>query len=209
MSTMDTLICPSRRGNATAKTLDTDNRWGGATSDYAGVGGHDKNGGRKTTQGSTGMFATARSFTANTADKTIDYELELAFRDVIDGASNTFMIGERHVPQNRLGLKNKGQWDGPAYRGKACKNCWHERGWTVRVGGPAFPLVRNIRDTCGQGVNSTNSKTPCGISFGSSHTEIVVFAMGDGSVTSISVDTAPSVLGRLTQRADGEAVVGF
>ncbi len=155
------------------------------------------------------MFATARSFTANTADKTIEYDKELALRDVLDGTSNTLMIGERHVPLNRIGQKNQGQWDRPAYRGKACKNCWHERGWTVRVAGASFPLIRDIRDTCGQGINSTNSKTPCGLSFGSSHTEVVIFALGDGSVTTINVDTSPSVLGRLTQRADGDAVVGF
>ncbi len=106
----------------------------------------------------------------------------VAMRDVIDGTSNTIMIGEPHVPADQLRL--------PPYNG----NAFFGRYLThfARIGGPGIPLAHHPADS-----------RASAFSFGSAHSGVVQFALTDGSVRSISTSISTIVLSRLTNRHDG------
>jgi prepilin-type processing-associated H-X9-DG protein len=109
-----------------------------------------------------------------------------------DGTSNTFMIGEKHVPVGMFGRAKVG--DGSIYNGS----------WTCfsgRIAGIEDPLAQ------GPGDISPSAGIVDGIyarKFGSYHSGVCQFAFGDGSVRAIrnSIDTTN--LRRLAVRNDGE-----
>ncbi|EAQ78675.1 DUF1559 domain-containing protein [Blastopirellula marina] len=107
----------------------------------------------------------------------------LGLRDVTDGTSNTFMVGEKHVNLDHFGEKAYG--DSPAYNG--------DHGQSNRYTGSGRSLARTNRDT------SANI-------FGSYHPGICQFVFVDGSVRNVNITTSTTILGRLGARNDGEVV---
>lgn len=105
------------------------------------------------------------------------------FRSLTDGASNTILVGEKHVRPDRFGIA---QEDGAVYNGDHPGNF-------SRPGGPGAPLARFPEDTYQN-------------NFGSYHKGVCHFVLGDGSVRGISVLISTNVLGRLTTRNDGVPV---
>ncbi len=105
------------------------------------------------------------------------------FAQITDGLSNTFLVGEKHVPLTKFGDWASG--DGAAYNG--------DHGTAFRGAGPGLTLARNPTDTF------TNR-------FGSYHPGICQFLFGDGSVRSIDNDIDANTLGYLANRDDGQAV---
>ena len=101
-------------------------------------------------------------------------------KDIVDGMSKTFLIGESHVRQDMLGVP---PIDGPAYDGNHLPS-------SSRIAGSGFPLARSMHD-----------EVP-NYSFGSWHSGFCQFALCDGSVRAIDVETAPRVLGRWANRRD-------
>jgi hypothetical protein len=101
------------------------------------------------------------------------------FSDFKDGLSNTFLVGEKHVPLGLFGWKT---WDCAIYDG-------HNWMCSARAAGPGFPLAASVHDL--------------GWKFGSYHPGICQFVMGDGSVRVVSQTTDPVILGLLADRADG------
>ncbi|MEC9093680.1 MAG: DUF1559 domain-containing protein [Planctomycetota bacterium] len=109
----------------------------------------------------------------------------IKFSSLRDGTSNTFLVGEKHIPPNKFKMP---PLDGPIYSGL-------EFSAIARVGGPGVPVVRNkFQDT------------PEFFQFGSYHPQICNFAMADGSVQSISNTIDTITLGRLCHRADSEII---
>jgi len=107
----------------------------------------------------------------------------ITFNQIPDGLSNTFLIGEKHVPRNKFGDYNSG--DGAAYNG--------DKGSAFRGAGTGRTLARSPTDTF------TNR-------FGSYHPGVCQFVFCDGAVKAISVSIDATTLGLLAQRDDGQPI---
>src|SRR5262249_40337570 len=107
------------------------------------------------------------------------------FSDFIDGLSNTLLIGEKHVPQGKLGV---GWWDCSTYNGDY-PQC------STRPAGRLAPLTTNGKDL--------------GFKFGSLHTQVAQcgFMACHGGPISESVD--PSMLDLLTTIGHGQVTPDF
>ena len=105
--------------------------------------------------------------------------------DFSDGTSNSFLLGEKHVPKSKYGV---GWWDCSTYNGDYYQ-C------SSRSAGMLYPLTTDPNDT--------------GWKFGSHHALVVQFCFADGHVQAIPVFTDRYQLQRLNQRADGEVLAGY
>lgn len=106
------------------------------------------------------------------------------FASITDGTSNTFLIGEKHVPKGKFGDGAAG--DNSIYNSGAS-------GPYSRVAGPAHPIAQNIRE-------------PFNYQFGSYHPGVCNFVFCDGRVQAVSASTSGSILQMLTLRDDGEVI---
>jgi prepilin-type processing-associated H-X9-DG protein len=196
-------LCPARRsgdgdalhdpGTGDVKDGTTSPYYVGALTDYACCTGSRKSLGdtgddteadywwtptsRNPGPPANGMFLCQNDWETKTGNRT------LTLPGIQDGTSNTLMLGERHIQLNQL--KNP-TWDGGAYIG--------DKSWSAaRRAGPGAGLAR------------TNMETATTI-FGSWHNGLVNFAMGDGSVRSISTSISTTTLGLLASRNDGKPI---
>ncbi len=117
---------------------------------------------------------------------------------VSDGLSNTFMVGEKHVPPVLFGIAckapaDKNHGDGSVYNGD-----WPES--IMRSAGPGYFLARTFNEF--YGVAGTRN-------FGSWHTGVCQFVLCDGSVQAIRVSISESILALLAMRADGTPIPNF
>jgi prepilin-type N-terminal cleavage/methylation domain-containing protein len=115
---------------------------------------------------------------------------------IVDGTSNTFLAGEKHVPLGTFGHLKVG--DGSVYSG-----AWTS--FSGRVAGLEDPLARGADDL---------SKSVAGDAwwarrFGSYHTGICQFVFCDGSVRAISTSIDPTNLRRMAVRNDREVITYF
>ena len=115
--------------------------------------------------------------------KLVSWSSRTDYASLIDGASHTILVGEKHVRELRQGISPE---DGAIYNGDHPANF-------SRCGGPGYPLARFPNDRF-----QTN--------FGSYHTGGVNFVFADGSVRVLNVDIATDILGRMTHRSDHEFV---
>ncbi len=214
---VDVYFCPSRRSINQGTTSDDTGAGGGATADYAGCGGDSiarvggsasgaLSYGLKNSENANGAFVIPENSTVriDTTSKTVGFRNQ-TLAAITDGTSNTFLIGEKHVPNLHIGKKNLAQLDGPAYRGKgnASATDYHSRGWSIRTAGPGFGLITNSHEDCG--VTSSTRDSACGSAFGSYHPGVVQFVLCDGSVRAISSTASQIVLGFIANRQDGNA----
>jgi prepilin-type N-terminal cleavage/methylation domain-containing protein len=104
----------------------------------------------------------------------------LKFKNVIDGLSNTFMIGEKHIPNYTFTVNP----DTSVYNG--------DNGAAFRQAGTTVPLARSPKDT--------------GARFGSYHSGICQFVFGDAAVHAIDVSIDGNSLANLANRYDGNTI---
>ena len=109
-----------------------------------------------------------------------------SFKSLLDGASHTILVGEKHIREQRTGIAPE---DGAIYNGDHPANF-------SRCGGPGYPIARFPTDSF-----QTN--------FGSYHPSGCNFVLGDGSVRLIEPHISTVVLGQLTNRMDREAAPEF
>lgn len=112
--------------------------------------------------------------------------------DFPDGTSNTFLLGEKHVPVNGQGTLAGG--DCSVYNGDYLPQC---SGRFAFAGPPAVGLTTNLQEV------------PSRPKYGSRHTQVVLFCFADGHVQSIPEFTDPQVVEDLNQRADGHVIRDF
>jgi len=101
---------------------------------------------------------------------------------ITDGLSNTFLVGEKHVPQDQFGV---GGWDNSMYNA----DCYTS---SSRPAGPDYPLTTDHKS-----LNWT---------FGSYHRAVCQFVFADGSVRGIFHTIDPTVLGYLACKDDGQVL---
>jgi prepilin-type N-terminal cleavage/methylation domain-containing protein len=171
----------------------------GALGDYACVTGDNKLGNAESsdTPTCTGMMIAARYTNVGNRLTVPPWDHINKFSSVIDGLSNTIMIGEKHVPKGYEGvsLLTSGKYigDGSIWNSDMLQNIG-------RAAGPKNPLALSFQDTFGtQNIES----------FGSAHTGIVQFVFGDGSVCGLKTSIPTTTLGLLADKADGQPIPDF
>jgi len=210
--------CPSRRGPGNLSTQEdvrpgddtpppdftgpfTDARFFGTNNppgglgDYAGCVGTVDNYPSNTTDISWSSIRANGMLIQGQAPVGTSFQGLTRFQSVTDGLSNTFLAGEKHVPQGMFGRAKVG--DGSIYNGV----------WTTysgRIAGPDDPLAKGPTDI----TPSTRGDAFFARKFGSWHTGVCNFAFGDGSVRGIRTSIDPVNLRRFAVRNDGEVQSG-
>jgi prepilin-type N-terminal cleavage/methylation domain-containing protein len=161
-----TYFCPARRSPQLC-TAPLGANLVGSASDYAVVGGDNHL--------NTGAF--------HINDQ---YGTGIRLLEIVDGTSNTFLIGEKHLRVADLG---NGTYDGCIYSATPA-------GTTFRQAGTAHPLAISLTD-------AQNGQ------FGSWHTGQVLFAFSDGHVAGITTSISSTTLGFLATRSGGEVIPAY
>jgi prepilin-type N-terminal cleavage/methylation domain-containing protein len=195
-------VCPSRRGVEEARIdsgefelevvypcgcggTEVVNLTGGAVADYGGNHG-DFTGGSMDWEfaywrGGNGTGVIISSEPVCKEGSPVDWKNKIAHKDIVDGASNTALAGEMHIPLGRLAQVPE---NGPMYNGKDLPAF-------ARIGGPGVPLARGPDDT----------SVPA-IGFGSWHPVVCPMAMADASVHRIDNYVDALVLQQICRRDD-------
>ncbi len=152
----------------------TDFQWVGAADQYAL---HGKN------------FSPFRRAVVSVAGDERTWQPRDAISRWIDGTSNQFMFGEKHIPIGMLGGDSVAWRHDQNYLAATDSN---GRDWALgRAVSEAYPLA-SARDY-------TNAQRY----FGSWHAGVVNFVMGDGAVRSVSTTAAGKTLGKFAHVSDG------
>src|SRR5262249_13450875 len=108
--------------------------------------------------------------------------------EITDGASNTILIGEKHVMPTKFG--QAAGYDCSIYDGATQNGYCSQRalGGVTSPGVASYPLATSINDTNWR--------------FGSYHTNFCMFVFADGHVQAIPVTTDPQILEYLANIAD-------
>ena len=121
-----------------------------------------------------------------------------------DGTSNQLVVGEKHIPASRVGNCGQNGFNGWRAQGD-CGIQSHTFGFAASVMRQIHPNFNLL----GRGPNSFSGDDDNPIDvygFGSHHPGTILFAIGDGSVSSISSTTPLSVMSALACVNDGVAV---
>jgi hypothetical protein len=176
-------ICPARRREdllSISGDIDKAGKeFSGAVGDYACVAGDGSKEHDWTGPDANGAIILAKVLERK-GDRILKWESRTSYASLTRGESYTLLIGEKHVPIGHLGEAQAG--DGSIYNGALPANF-------SRVGGPGFPLAREI-------------DAPVNNNFGSWHPGVCQFLMADNSVNVMAVDISESVLGKLARRGE-------
>ena len=185
--------CPSRRSGAgvpvVVDTMDnTTTPANGVPADYAACAGDPATGNGNDywwpsagpLGGCNGVFKMANDWSTTPSGPNRPGS---RIADITDGTSNTVLIGEKHIPRTQIGTVAGG--DGPAYNG--------DKGYSFRMMGANRLLARTLTESAGG-------------KFGSYHTGVVNFVLGDGSVRSLRTSIDGTTLGLLAHKSDGKVI---
>jgi hypothetical protein len=169
-----------------------------------------------------------RSIFATTPQAT--WEPRDSFARIVDGLSNQFFIGEKHIPLGRLGQCPNGT-DGDTSKPSIARNmgdCTYLQAGYKKVGGLRAMVFweaygdglgnkeMEVRNPLWRASDFAEDNVPThnllhsalrGMAFGSWHPGVCQFVMGDGAVRSVNVTTPPdTVLRALSHVSDGVSV---
>jgi prepilin-type N-terminal cleavage/methylation domain-containing protein len=132
----------------------------------------------------------------------LEWRPRVGMAEVLDGTSNTLLVGEKNVRTDELGIGAGTSpatafcGDGPVYSGdNDSRNCMRLAGGP----GAARSMVRFIDEL-------PRTNTARALTFGSFHPGICQFVLADGSTRALRANMSDSILGRLANRKDGQAV---
>lgn len=188
-------FCPSRR--APNQTF-SNNSPSGGLGDFAACGGRGQSDGINKNgvinpEANGAMIGGKWEINA-AGTKLLKWTGVISFASITDGASNTFLVGEKHV--RRTTEFGKGE-DRTVYSSKV-NNTYRRFAGIDGDGVTEYKLGNwNFNDVV-QGVDNR--------SFGSMHPGVVQFVFCDGSVRAFPHSTDIATLGRLAQRDDGEPI---
>ena len=201
-TTVDLFLCPSRRSgkNVCLEQTVYITLWcgctgttkfpGGASGDYAANQGDFTPGADNLPTdfywggNGTGVIIASRP-RCDDMNKPVQWIDKIRFNDLEDGATNTVLVGEKHLTQGKM---NVAVDDISIYDGR------HLPAF-ARIGGPGVPLARDPKFV-----------DPNYYSFGSWHEGICNFVFADGRVQGVNNLISTEVLGRLCHRRDGQVV---
>jgi prepilin-type N-terminal cleavage/methylation domain-containing protein len=138
-----------------------------------------------------GMMCQAQSQVAN--NQLVTSTPQIRLRDVTDGTSHTFLIGEKHVPLSKFGQSGPSWGDGAIFSGDFPRN------FSRIAGLPSFNLGQGPFDLVG----------PWHCKFGSYHPGLCQFVLTDGHVLSLNASTSMQILNLLAVRNDGQIIDGY
>ena len=118
---------------------------------------------------------------------------QTGLRDLKDGTSHVFLVGEKHVPEIKFGQSGPSWGDGAIYNGDFPRN-YNRLAGRDTSGQPRFKLAAGPEDLSG----------PWHCRFGSHHVGICQFAFADGHVAAMNNSTDVDVLQKLAVRNDGK-----
>ncbi len=120
----------------------------------------------------------------------VSTQSQTRLRDILDGTSNTFLVGEKHVPLSKFGQS------GPSWGDGCIDNGDFPRNYNRIAGLPQFNLGQGPYDLVG----------PWHCKFGSYHPGICQFAFSDGHVAILKNSTSMQILNLLAVRNDGQII---
>ncbi|MFN0052888.1 MAG: DUF1559 domain-containing protein [Planctomycetales bacterium] len=189
--------CPSRRGMMLSTQFEISSNgvpdtqlYPGVLGDYAGNGGQFA-GSIVDNPLCNGTFCQAESTVVNNQVAGSKSRVRLA--DILDGTSQTFLVGEKHVPRTKYGQSGPSFGDGAIFNGDFPRN------YNRIAGFPKFNL--------GLGPNDLSGPWHC--KFGSDHAGVCQFLFSDGHVGALSTSVDLGVLNRLAVKNDGQPVGEF
>ncbi len=170
-ATVKVFLCPTRHVAGALSPISAGSTVTGTPSDYAACTGDTS------AVPTTGVFVLVNSGHMLAGTK---------FGEILDGTSNTIMIGEKHIPQSGI---NNPPTDGMIYSGGE-QQTYHRRA------GTSWPLA--ISPTV-----AANTQ------FGSWHTSVCQFVFADGSVRALPNSIPGTALGMLANIKDGQVIPNF
>lgn len=188
--------CPTRRSSMLSTQFENSStgipdsqQYPGTLGDYAANGGQFA-GSIVDNPLCRGAMCSADSQVTN--GQVVTTKSQTHLRDITDGTSQTFLVGEKHVPKSKYGQSGPSWGDGAIFNGDFPRN------YNRIAGPPSFNL--------GQGPNDLSGPWHC--KFGSDHVGICQFAFTDGHVGTLSTLVDINVLNKLAVRDDGSPVDG-
>jgi hypothetical protein len=126
-----------------------------------------------------------------------------------DGTSNQLIIGEKHIPSNEVGkcgdIQTKTLSGGGTCQILNRADC-SILGSTNHTEVGAFRTTQDGRLLLMANDDCSTAGANYDYNFGSHHTGVCQFMLGDGSVQALSVTTASTILEALSEVNDGKAV---
>ncbi len=194
--------CPSRRVpmlstqfEISSTGLPDTQPYPGALGDYAANGGAHVN---AIVDNPLCSGAMCQATSQLSGSQIVSTQSQTALRDLRDGTSHVFLVGEKHVPESKFGQSGPSWGDGAIYNGDFPRNYNRLAGRDI-LGQPRFKLAANGEDLSG----------PWHCRFGSHHPGACQFVFADGHVATLNVAVDIDVLHKLAVRNDGKPVEDF
>jgi hypothetical protein len=125
-------------------------------------------------------------------NEVVSTQSQTRLRDFTDGTTQTFLVGEKHVPRSKYGQSGPSWGDGAVFNGDFPRN------YNRIAGLPSFNLGKGPDDLSG----------PWHCKFGSDHTGICQFAFTDGHISAIATNVDINLLNKWAVRDDGQVADG-